>query len=168
MVEKPDKGVLTLCGIEVFGYKNEEKKKDDDKPNTVTSSLDNAAATVEIESDDVVKVKAGTKEIIKTTTDMKYEDTITTVDINTEMGWKKWSSELKTRVLKISPNQGFTEEPMIVKTNSFIEITGRVNNDRGYEWFWEATNGFKLRNVKTKSYYDDPNDSTVATVHIML
>lgn len=99
MVEKPDKGVLTLCGIEVFGYKNEEKKKDDDKPNTFTSSLDNAAATVEIESDDVVKVQTGTKEIIKTTTDMRYEDTITTVNINTEMGWKKWANELKTRVL---------------------------------------------------------------------
>jgi hypothetical protein len=46
-VEKADKGILTLCNVEVFGYK-EEKKKDDEKTNTYTSSLDNAGAQVTI------------------------------------------------------------------------------------------------------------------------
>jgi len=169
-VEKPDKGVLTLCNVEVFGYKKEEEKKDDDdkKKKTTTTSLDNAAATVEVATEDIVKVKEGTDEVITTETTERFEDTITTVDVNTEEGWKKWAKEVKARTIKIEPNQGFVEEPITLKTNSFVELVGTVNNDQGYEWFWEATNGFKLKNVKTKSYYEDPNDQTIATVHIML
>jgi hypothetical protein len=129
--------------------------------------LQNSAAIVEVKSDNVIKIKAGSDEIIKTTTDLRYEDTITTVDINTEEGWKKWAKDLKARVIKMEPNQGFVEEPLIVKTNSFIEFTGSVNNDKGYEWFWEATNGFKIKNVKTKSYFES-DDGNMATVHIML
>jgi hypothetical protein len=167
---------LTLCNVEVFGYAEEKKKKDDGekKANTVTDSLQNAAATITIDSEDVLKVKAGTNETIKTVTNTRHEDSITTVDVNTEVGWNKWIADLKATRINLVPNSGFMNVSQVVKTNGFIELVGSVNNDAGYEWFWEATNGFRLKNVQTVSYVNDgsletaDNKDTQSTVHILL
>jgi hypothetical protein len=49
-------------------------------------------------------------------------------------------------------NSGFLNFSTAVKVNSFIELTGNVFSDQGYEWFWAAyetknMTGFRIKNV---------------------
>ena len=132
-VEKPDKGILTLCGVEVVGYKNKKKTEEQEK---YTSSLQNTAKIWEISKEERVEVEEKSSTVKKITDNIDYEDTFTTVDISTEYGWKKWSEALKAKKINLKPNSGFLETPFKVKTNSFIELIGKVDKDKGYEWFW--------------------------------
>jgi hypothetical protein len=63
----------------------------------------------------------------------------------------------------MTSNSGFLNHSSVVKVNSFIELVGTVNNDAGYEWFWQAGNNFKLKNVYTISYNDEDGTRTLGT-----
>lgn len=67
-------------------------------------------------------------------------------------------------------NSGFISVPQSVKTNGFIDLVGTIDNTNndGYEWFWSASNGFKLKLVKNMNYNDDDSNTSRTTVRIML
>lgn len=168
-VVKRNKGPLTLCGVEVYGYRlgvstdmgvsqSFELTTESNEDNTVKSTMDTFNET----SEDIIKAE-------DTISNYKVSNEIGKWDLSYESGWRAWSNYLGAYKIHMKENMKQPKDVPELKFGSFIEIWGKSNKDKGLDFKWSTTNGFKLKVIAQRFFEENDNDASAGgNTHIML